>query len=105
MKDFIQLRRPLHKWGANKNEIIFALFCLKNKRNSWLQGELAKAKRRCPGVLRVFLGERRWKLAILICASIYAKVSLGYYSLASATETGFKSFGSRAGTIVEMACL
>jgi hypothetical protein len=25
--------------------------------------------------LRVFLGERRWNLAILICASIYAKVS------------------------------
>jgi len=51
--------RPLHKWGANKNEISFALFFLKNKHNSLLEGELAKAKRSCPGVLRGFLGERR----------------------------------------------
>jgi len=59
--------RPLHKWGVNKNEINFALFCLKNKRNSSL--------------LRVFLGEKRWNLAILICASIYAKGSI--YKLAT----------------------
>jgi len=50
---------PLHKWGANKNEINFVLFYLKNKRNSLLQGELAELMRRCPGVLRGFLGERR----------------------------------------------